>query len=143
MSSTSGQLPELSDFVAEIGVRFVVAEDGDPQQDSLIDLRGSALGGYSASLDTAETLKILRSDHTDTVALASRKPPVVNDAPQSNTLQIFARGTEMAVLVNGEPAVYANDPAFPSGIFGLTVCNFAPTPLRVHFDNLAIWTLAD
>ncbi len=137
--ASSGRLPALSDFALRVSGRFVAVETGDWQ----IAYRGDSHGGYAATFKPEGEVHILRNGSGGgTVSLAGRQVPAMNGGLQANTVQIVARGNQMAVMVNGAPAVIAVDAAYrQGGRLGLTVCNFGSSALRVHWDNLAIWRL--
>jgi dipeptidyl aminopeptidase/acylaminoacyl peptidase len=65
---------------------------------------------------------------------------------EPNRLQILAVGPQIAVYVNGEPALFTTDPNFDerykSGLFDLVVCNLGDTRMEVRWDNLRIWDIS-
>jgi len=77
-----------------------------------------------------------------TVLVHFQGPPIRRGV-EANTLQIIAKGPQIAVVVNGEPLAHARDESFSGGTIILVVCNGGDTPLEVRFDNFEVWDISD
>jgi hypothetical protein len=70
-------------------------------------------------------------------------PAIQPGLNQTNSLQIVAKGPQIAVVVNGEPLALIRDERLSRGSITLPVCNSGDTPLEVRFDNIEIWDISD
>ena len=69
-------------------------------------------------------------------------PPIQPGLNQTNSLQIVAKGPQIAVVVNGEPLFLIRDERLSRGSITLPVCTSGDTPLEVRFDNLKVWDIS-
>ncbi len=146
MGGSSSSLPELSDVVLEVDGHFVAGENGDWH----VHLREwsyhvtSTSGGYAVTLNTGQ-VNILRNDDSKSTILGQSQAGLARPGTATNHLQIIAKGPQIAVLVNGQPAAfvtYTNAKPSEKGIIRLMACNSGDTPLRAQFDNLKIWDIS-
>jgi hypothetical protein len=135
-------MPEFADFVFRIDVRFTQAVVGELQQDWQVFFRISEMGFYNVTATADGHMALRRYVQGTGTNVAVRTPDALRGIGETNTLQIVVRGTQMAVLLNGEPGIYGTDSTHTAGGFRLNACNnFPPNPLEVRWDNLAIWNL--
>jgi hypothetical protein len=140
----------LSDMVLEVEGRFVAVEDGNWH----INLRqwhdpNTDVGGkheVMAFPDGTVQISSVASDQGP-VLMAQLQGPPMRPGLETNRLQIVTVGPQIALYVNGEPALFATDRYFDEryerGEFSLVVCNEADTPLEARWDNLRIWDISD
>ncbi len=142
--------PQYSDFVLDVDARFVTGGTGSliVQFRDWFNELTNQYGKYSAGLDTGTMLFINRGDIGQTVDLAMAQGlEGINPGLETNSLRVIAQGTQIALYINGSPALYIDDEGvserFASGWFKFLVCNKGSAPLQVNFDNLKIWDLSD
>jgi hypothetical protein len=146
-------LRHFSDMVFEIEGRFVEVQDGDWQvqfhrPSSEADNTYTVSFGPEGAGNVFSYVNMWGYVHGEKWGndLYMRGFPV-RMGLETNRLQIVAAGPQIALYVNGEPALFTTDPDFDeryaSGEFSLVICNFADTSLEVRWDNLKIWDISD
>lgn len=135
-----GQNFVFSDFVAELDARilkatdpggwgFIFREQPFPQSFRYhINFNSS---GLSLFLDTGS--------YTD---LFYMQGAPVQPAPGTNHLLVIAKGSNIAIYVNGEPVTVVNDTTLSSGIVSLGI-HAGEQETEVRFDNFKIWDISD
>lgn len=77
--------------------------------------------------------------------LVEAEPPSLLSGMAANHIQVVARGGEIAVLANGELALYVLDPNYErdsgSGSFNLVAHNWGNYEQTVFLDNIKLWIL--
>lgn len=140
--------PDISDSVLEIEGRFINGSSGIWQ----IHFRRQGtftanFFNYSVFRDTWG-VRLIRNENrnmTDLPGQSSVEIPLVH-FDDTDRLQIIAKGSQFAILINGVPIIFTNDPdsrGHESGKAFMEICNLGDDPLRVQFDNLKIWDISD
>ena len=146
--------PTSSDFVIEIEGRVVSGDNGVWQihfrkSGQRIDAGGwVTASNYSIFRGTVGNITIVRNDNRNMTNLPLQTNAEVPLAHFTDTdhLQIIAKGPQFAILLNGVPVTFTEDPNsqwFKKGILEMEVCNLGEESLRVQFDNLKIWDISD
>jgi len=142
--------PNLSDFVLEIEGRFVSGANGIWQihfrRQGGFDTKN--VFNYSLFRKTGGDVSLLRNEKSNMTDLPGQSHAQLPLAHFTDTdfLQIIARGSQFAVLLNGVPLIFTNDPhpdGHDSGKVFMQICNGGDEPMRVQFDNLKIWDLSN
>jgi len=58
----------------------------------------------------------------------------------TNHIRVVCDGSTLALFVNRQRLVTANDSTFTTGDIGLTATTYEDEPTEIHFDNLAVYT---
>jgi hypothetical protein len=144
-SAVNPPAPAFRDMVLEVDGRFMQIQEGDwqltidrhPELERNLSMRFRAERG-------AWMVSVADGQETD---LAEWQGFPIRGGLESNRLQIVVVGPQVALYANGEPALFGVDPYFAesyaTGQSGLSVCNFADTPLEARWDNLRIWDISD
>jgi hypothetical protein len=148
--NTISRIPSsaISDFVFEIEGRFVNGSNGIWQ----IHFRDQ--GAFSANFFNYSVfrdtwgIRLIRNENRNMTDLPDQSSAEVPLAHFTDTdyLQIIAKGPQFAILINGVPVIFTNDPksqGHESGKVYMEICNLGDDPLRVQFDNLKIWDISD
>ncbi|MBN2369073.1 MAG: hypothetical protein JXO72_01145 [Vicinamibacteria bacterium] len=143
VGGVSEAVPQPSSFVMRIDVRFVQAEFGGSDQTWQVFFRDSGATCYVIMVTPDGHMSLNKNDGASITNIDVRKPAALRHGAEVNSIQVVVHGERMAVLVNGEPGVYGTDSTYNAGRLRLNACNSAPTALRVQWDNVAIWNLAD
>jgi len=146
----SSLLPELSDVVLEIDVRFVSGDDGNWAVGLRRRWENQTVGYGVMVRPSRQEVEINRRGVGEKwwTTLTSVRKPFIKPGYETNHLQIIAKGPQIAVAVNGEWATLVADPGYTTqlekGRIRLDAGNEdGGAPLRVHFDNLKIWIISD
>ncbi len=139
-------LPELSDFVLELDVRFVEGREGSWYVDYRLwnDHEQNTWGGYEVQTNFWGDGLIRRYVSGYQPNLAHFRYPVVDQGYGTSHLQLVSVGSKSAVRLNGDWVAFAEDPEyterFARGALSLKTC-VSPRvePQRVHWDNVKIW----
>jgi hypothetical protein len=152
-SGSIGGLPVFSgDMVLEIDGRFVEVKEGfwSVQFRAWADHATNTFGYYQVlfEFDKGPRWKIDRHTNENEGApiLAELTGLPMEAGLQTNHLKIVAVGPQIALYLNGEPAMFANDPGFDEryerGWFRLGTCNEDDTPVEVRWDNIRVWDIS-
>jgi hypothetical protein len=142
--------PNVSDFVLEIAGRVVSGTNGIWQihfrRQGGFDTKN--VFNYSLFRNTGGEVSLLRNEKLNMTDLPGQSHAQVPLAHLADTdfLQIIARGSQFAVVLNGVPLIFTNDPnaeRHNKGKVFMQVCNGGDEPMRVQFDNLKIWDLSN
>jgi hypothetical protein len=143
----------FSDMVLEVEGRFVEVENGNWSVNfrQWHDPATDAEGKYDVLFEPRGYVRVGKRHFAEGQeghwTLAEIQGLPVQAGFEPNRLQIVAVGPQIAVYVNGEPALFATDRDFDerykSGPFDLVVCNEANTPMAARWDNLRIWDISD
>lgn len=131
-----------SDFVAEMDARFIFGV-------------GQAMWGFNFRQPTFLTnryeikvgvegggMMLTVVKPSQTVFLAQVAAPLRPEG-QANHLFVIAKGSTIAVYMNGEPVIFARDETHTRGGMSLfTGSNDPSVGARVHFDNFKIWDIS-
>ena len=141
--------PDISDSVLEIEGKFVNGSNGGWQ----IHFRDQGafsvnFFNYFVSRDTSGHIGLSRDENRNVTHLPGQSSAEVPLAHFNDIdhLQIIAKGPQFAILINGVPIIFTNDPksqGHESGKVHIEICNLGDDPLRVQFDNLKIWDISD
>ncbi len=104
-------------------------------------------GGYELHfVRPNQTADLRRCDFQGCPAVTGYVGNATRTSSEWNHWQIIAKGSRLAVYVNGEPALYLDDskftPEYGSGRFELKVCNVGDAPLDVRWDNWKVWDIS-
>jgi len=135
--------------VLEVEGRFVSGQTGDWAlhfRTWRYDLTNED-GKYAVVVHSDGHIDVFRFESENESLLGSVSSGV-KSGTETNSLRLIAVGPEIALYANGEPIFYVSDAGFSdrfrSGDMLLVVCNKQGTiPIRVQFDNLEIWEIAD
>ncbi len=130
-------LPDFSDFVMQLDGRVSAGTNGSWH----VFFRGGNNSWYDVAIYTNGSLTLAKRVDGVMTALSSRTPSALRGGTETNTLKIVAQGSRLTVLVNDQPAAYAEDSTHRSGYTALNVCNTGPTTYRAYWDNLSVWDL--
>jgi len=143
-------MPYFRDLVLEVDGRFVVFPPDSRQTWHLAFRWGipandpSKGGGYVVMITPQQNVALSRA-HTNSTHLGSVTSNYIARGSGTNHLQVVAKGSEIAVMVNGVPLLYADDPGY-EGYFGggvtMSVCTQPGEPLEARWDNLRIWDIS-
>jgi tRNA A-37 threonylcarbamoyl transferase component Bud32 len=143
LNPSSERVPWFSDFVLEVDAQFVSGERGHWD----VGFRQSESDNSSYWMDLLPDggFELHKTVNGDGVSLVQYQDPSIlkQGFGTTNHLTIIAQGPRIVVYVNGELLCFAYDESLSEGRITLGVSNRADTPLRVHFDNLRIWDIAD
>jgi TolB protein len=141
-TAITNRMPEFSDFVLKIDGRFVSGSEGGCWQvrfrispdDDAYALMLHFSGGLNIDVQLKKGTQIVGT---------FQGPPIQPGLNQTNSLQIVAKGPQIAVVVNGEPLFLVRDERLSRGSITLPVCTSGDTPLEVRFDNFKVWDISD
>jgi len=67
------------------------------------------------------------------------RSPVINRGNNANHIRAVCEGSQLALIVNGEPLATAEDGTFAAGDIGLVATTFEAEATEVQFDNLVVF----
>jgi hypothetical protein len=140
-------LRQFSDMVFEIEGRFVEVQDGGWQVQ--LFRVSEADTKYVVAFRPESQVNIFTIVNGENFSdLAEMRGLPIRGELETNHVKIVAVGPQIALYVNGEPALFGTEPYFDEqhadgGEVSLTVCNSADTPLEARWDNLKIWDISD
>lgn len=140
----------FSDLVLEVEGRYVTVQNGNWHVNfrQWYDPATDVDGKYEVRVLQEGAVELGRyATDEGLILMAQLQGLPALSGPETNRLQIVAVGPQIALYVNGAPALYINDPGyterFKAGRIKLLVCHKGVTPLRVHYDNLKVWDISD
>lgn len=147
-------MPYFRDLVLEVDGRFVVFPPNGNQSWHLAFRWGAPAnndpargGGYVVMINPLQNVALSRGiwlDNNNT-HLGGVTSNYIARGSGTNHLQVVAKGSEIAIMVNGVPLLYADDPGY-EGYFGggvtMSVCTHPGEPLEARWDNLRIWDIS-
>jgi hypothetical protein len=142
-ASTSARAPWVSDFVLEMDARFASGESGEWTlvfRDTTETPEQTVSGHYGLNfwLDG----QVILFKYVDGVHTALMGGVPIQGRYEPKHIQLIARGSRIAVYVDGEPLWMVYDESLSAGALVLRSQTDTETPLRVYFDNLQIWNIS-
>jgi serine/threonine protein kinase len=143
MYADSAALPTFADFALEVDGQFAAGDIG--YWGTSWQWGDAQVTGVLIPL-LAGPVQMVHCEGADCSSLGDIRNPALNPVGETNHLQIIAKGSEIAIAINGEWQVLATDLYYTADAgrrIRLEVLNSAASPLEVRWDNLKLWDITD